>query len=504
MMHLGIDLGTTYSLVAQVNPHGQPALFPDALNASQFRTPSVVYIGAEGTLVGMAAEELLDDAPELPVARFVKTHLADAAWRHPDHLGRGWSAEALSALVLRKLLKDADAFAGEDIGTVVLTVPAQFTEEQRRATLRAAAMAGLERVTLVEEPVAAASFYGLDEGPRDRTLLVYDFGGGTFDVTVLQTAAEGLFVLATDGIADLGGRIIDQRLVEALQRDFQSNYSRLRLNDAGNVQRLRRLAEDSKIKFAKPGLNQVRQALLLAGQPFEALITRAQFDAVAGPAVEQTLAVCTRCLRSASLSWADVDKIVLTGGSSLLPQVVPTLAEASGKTARDIVAKQPHQAVAFGAALLASRLAADPQGDSAIAPAATADLCLRTWDARHQRPDLETLIARNTPLPARYARTFYTNRDDQTRLVLEFVQRRHDPDEEHSLGHFAFGPIRRPRRNMPIEVAVILGRDGLLHATARDAESGDEIAHTLSGDAAGKAAPSLEQRHLVESVQINV
>ena len=235
------------------------------------------------------------------------------------------------------------------------------------------------------------------KGPRDRTLLVYDFGGGTFDVTVLQTAAEGLFVLATDGIADLGGRIIDQRLVEALQRNFQSNYSRLRLNDAGIVQRLRRLAEDSKIKFAKPGLNQVRQALLLAGQPFEALITRAQFDAVAGPAVEQTLAVCTRCLRSASLSWADVDKIVLTGGSSLLPQVVPTLAEASGKTARDIVAKQPHQAVAFGAALLASRLAADPQGDSAIAPAATADLCLRTWDARHQRPDLRSTASATSP-----------------------------------------------------------------------------------------------------------
>lgn len=504
MIYPGIDLGTTFSLIAHVNPHGQPALFPDLHDANNFRTPSVVYIGREGCLVGATSEELLDDSPELPVARFVKAQMGQVQWRYADHKQRDWAPEALSALILKKLLKDADTFSGEAIGPTVITVPAQFTDRQRQATLKAAALAGIADVRLVEEPVAAATYYGLDEGQRDRTLLVYDFGGGTFDVTLLQTGRDGLYVLATDGIADLGGRTLDQHIVDLINADYQRRFQRSAIDDPASAQRLRRLAEESKIKLSKPGSAQIRQTLLLLGQPYEFLLTRPQFETLALDAVGQTLNCCQRCLQDAGLSWRDVDHILLTGGSSMLPQVPMELLRVSGKAPNSLILKQPHQAVAFGAAVLAQRYASETGSDSLIQPVTTADLCLRVWDKRHNRPGLESLISKNTPLPTRYDRTFYTNRDDQTRIVLEFVQRRGEAQEEFSLGHFAFGPINKPRKNTPLEVTVAIGRDGLVNVTAKDPASGQQIAHSLQEEGGGLGEDWQQQRRWVDEALINV
>lgn len=504
MIFPGIDLGTTFSMIAHINSHGQPALFPDVHNASQFRTPSVVYVGREGCLVGDAAEELLDDAPELSMARFVKAQLAQPQWRYTDHEQRLWSAEALSGLILRKLLKDADTFANDEVGQSIIAVPAQFTDEQRRATLRAAALAGLRNIRLVEEPVAAATYYGLNEGPADRTLLVYDFGGGTFDVSVLQTGKTGLFVLATDGLANLGGRILDERIMSVIADDYLRRFGLNPLSDPGATQRLRRIAEQAKIKLSKPGLPQIKQSLLLMGNPFDFVFARQQFDSLMTTAVAATLACCSRCLNAASLTWKDVDKILLTGGSSLLPHVPAEILRISGKNPRDIISKQPHQAVAFGAAILSHRFGLDGDTGIVIQQVATADLCLRVWDRHNNRPTLESLITRNTPLPTSYTRTFYTNRDDQTRLVLEFVQQRGESAEEFSLGHFTFGPIENPKRNYAIEVTAFLERDGLVRVTARDSLTGKEIGYILEDDGKTPGGPiSEEQRRLIDSVHIN-
>jgi molecular chaperone DnaK len=504
MIFPGIDLGTTFSLIAHVNAYGQPALFPDLHDANNFRTPSLVYVGREGCLVGAAVEELLDDAPELPVARFIKAQMSQANWRYQDHKEREWTPEALSALILKKLLKDADTFAGDDIGPAVITVPAQFTDNQRQATLNAAGLAGLGNVRLVEEPVAAATYYGLDEGPRDRTLLVYDFGGGTFDVTLLQTGSDGLYVLATDGLPHLGGRTIDQRIMDFIDEDFKRHFQRSALSDPASAQRLRRLAEESKIKLSKPGPAQIRQTLLLQGNPYEFLLTRPQFDQIVQEAVAQTIMTCQRCLKAGGLDWRDIDHILLTGGSSLLPHVPVELLRASGKPASSLILKQPHQAVSYGAALLAQRYAQDPANDSLIQQVTGADLCLRVWDKRHNRPGLETLIARNTPLPIAYNRTFYTNRDDQTRIVLEFVQCRGEPPEEFSLGNFTFGPINNPRRNTPLEVIINIARDGLINVTARDPSSGKSIARSLQEGEGTLGQDWEQQRCWVTEALVNV
>jgi molecular chaperone DnaK len=496
-MNAGIDLGTTYSLVAHVNAHGQPAVFPDAQDASLFRTPSVVYVGAEGCFVGEAAEQLLEDSPQLAAVRFVKARLGDRAWRHRDALGRDWSAEALSALVLRKLLRDARAHSADDVDLAVLTVPAQFNDEQRRATLRAASLAGLGRVRLVEEPVAAASFIGEGEA-GERTVLLYDFGGGTFDVTLLHASKGGLRVLATDGISRLGGRDLDQEIARLVAAEFARRHGADPLGDPASAQLLRRAAEQLKIRLARPGVAHARQAVLLLGRPHEVTLMRAEFDALAGAAVARTIECCERCLEAAGLSWAAVDRIALAGGSSQLPQVAAELLRVSGRARSQIVSRQPHQAVAFGAAVLAGRIAA-AAGEDGLHAVAGADVCLRVWDRVRQCPSLDMLIARNTPLPTTYRRTFYTNRVDQRRLVLEMVQRRGMPPEESSLGLMAFGPIETPARSHPIEVVVELQSDGLVRVRATDLASGHEMARSFdeSGDA-GAIGP--DQRQLLESV----
>jgi molecular chaperone DnaK len=204
-MHVGIDLGTTFSLIARVDARGIPVLFPDRHEAERFKTPSVVHIGPEGALVGQAVEELLEDAPELPVSRFVKLSMGREEPAFVDHLGRAWPPEAISALILKKLARDVAADTDEPIDGAILSVPAHFNDPQRQATRHAGELAGLKVIDLVEEPVAAATYYGAHTAPAGSTILVYDLGGGTFDATILHVDARGLYVLATDGVSDLGG-----------------------------------------------------------------------------------------------------------------------------------------------------------------------------------------------------------------------------------------------------------------------------------------------------------
>ena len=501
MIYPGIDLGTTYSMIAHVNAYGQPALFPDLLDASQFRTPSVVHMGKQGCLIGAAVEELLEENADIEVARFIKALLARPDYQLIDPQGRNWNALGLSALILKKLMRDATAFSGEDIGPTVLTVPAQFNDEQRRATLSAAQLAGLGDLRLVEEPVAAAAFYGQEEGATDRTLMVYDFGGGTFDVTLLQTSPDGLFVLATDGEAALGGRNLDEAIMALVDRDFRNRFGLSPLSDPPTVHRLRRVAEDAKIKLSHGGLSQIRKPLMLLGQHYEFALTRSQMEEIAAQAVDRSLIACDRCLAAAGLQWSNIDKIMLTGGSSLLPRVSQDLSQRWGRSVHELVLKQPHQAVVFGAAILAARFAAQDTPTN-FRQVASADLALRVWDSQSGSAGLEVLIPRNAPLPAKHTRTVFTSRPDQTTISFAFVQRR-QRDEESSMGKFVFGPIAAPRQDYPIELTVALAQDGLAHVTARDLLSGQAMKLALREGAGGTMAELDTQRRLVASVDLH-
>lgn len=484
MLTVGIDLGTTYSLAAYVSERGVPTLIPDRLDASEFRTPSVVHVGEAGCLVGQSVEVLLDDEPGLPHARHFKLAMGENRGAYADGSGREWWPPALSALVLRKLMQDIEAFANEPVQGVVITVPANFDDAQRRATRDAAMLAGIGRVKLMDEPVAAATYYGFSERDGDQTLFVYDLGGGTFDATVLQSGDEGLFALATSGNRQLGGKWVDDILADYVLTEFERQHGH-RPADAASRQQVRRFAEDAKLQLSRPGKNRVSRTLLVGSHALDFVITQDHFDQLIDGLVGKTLEVCAEALERAGLSWGMVDKVLLTGGSSLLPLVTRKLAAASGKSPESLVCRQPHQAVAFGAALLSRQVFSAAGGDTRLQSICSHDLGIRAVDPKTRQPTVKVLVGRNTPLPARARTTFFTTRDDQRRMIFEVVQAQGEGEEriERSLGHFAFGPITQPRRNYPVEAELGYDLDGMVTVRARDPATGDELHRELDRDA---------------------
>jgi molecular chaperone DnaK len=506
-MKVGIDLGTTFSLIARVGAQGLPALFPDRHDASQFQTPSVVHIEGDQALVGQPAEDLLEDQPATPVARFVKARLGEEQAAYLDSEGRGWRAEAVSALILRKLLQDAQAFEDEDVTEAVITVPARFADAARKATKAAASLAGIRRLRLVEEPVAAAVYYGQNSTAAEQLFLTYDLGGGTFDASILRVGPEGLKVLAVDGDNTVGGRHIDSLIADLVAAEFVRRHGFDPRQDPAAMQSLVRFSERTKIRLSSPGRGEVRQSLLLAGRAVEFLLSRVQFERLIGPQVDRSLEACQRCLAQAGIPWGRISRVLMVGGGAHLPLVQRKVAIASQRPASDILLKQPHQAVAFGAAVLAHSGQADEEASAgrALHPIAAWDLGLRVFDRATRAPGFQPLIRAGSALPASHTATFYTQRDDQARLILELVQfRAGSPPEEDSLGVFAFGPIARPRKNLPIEVTLSYDAEGLVRVVARQSDSGQTMNRVLDDQARVHDAELARQGEALRQLKLNL
>jgi molecular chaperone DnaK len=504
LIDLGIDLGTTFSLASYVTSQGVSALVPDSHEPTEFSTPSVVHIGSQDALVGNTIEQMLLDEPALSVARFFKLRLGEREVAYRDAQQRGWQPESLSALVLRKLLHDSRSALSEDVGSTVIAVPAGFGDAQRRATRAAAVLAGISDVQLIEEPVAAAFYYGLTDAARDQTLLVYDFGGGTFDATLLQASPTGVYAVATDG-APVGGKNIDEALVDLIAAEYRQQYRVTPFEDPAAASQVLRFARETKLALGKPGASQVRRTLLLAGRTLEFVITRAQFDRLVMPLVEQTLAAVERTLSAGGLGWPLVDRVLLTGGSSLLPLVSEQMRRRSGKPGDAVICRQPHQAVAFGAGILAGRRRREAAGESApvIQPVSSFDLGLRVRDKQTDKPGFHVLIPRNSPLPARNVAMFYTTREDQQRMIVEVVQRKESTGPVRSLGYFAFGPIARPRKNYPIEISLAYDVEGVVGVGARDGQTNKQVAQVMTVDEGALDRVLLEQSAWIQGLRIN-
>jgi molecular chaperone DnaK len=506
MMRVGIDLGTTYSIVSGLNMHGVPAVFPDAHDANEFRTPSVVVIAPFGCLVGNAAEDMLDDEPDLPYVRFAKLKMASGADVLVDHKGNKWSAEAISALILRKVAADASSFSGEDVDAAVITVPAQFGDRRRRATRNAALMAGIKELRLVDEPVAAATYYGVTKKKIDQTLFVYDLGGGTFDATVLHCSPDGLYVLATEGSESLGGKHFDETIAKVATQGIKEADAEAIWNDPPARNQLLRFAEKTKVKLCKPGPSQVKQTLLLANRVIDFMLTRNQFEKLIAPRIEETMQISQNCLKGAGLSWDSIDHVLMAGGSSLIPYVRRQLCDASGKPADDLVARQPHQAIAFGAALIANENSGFtelemPQLKQKIAPF---DLGLRVKDPETGEPTVQVLIERNTPIPVEHTGVYYTTAAEQTQVFLDIVERKGIDACAYSLGCCSFGPLPNPRINRPVEITVAYDEEAILSVKARDPDTGQEIEHRIGNEHDEDDAAWLSsQRDLVRRQTLN-
>jgi molecular chaperone DnaK (HSP70) len=477
-MIVGIDLGTTFSAVSVLNTVGIPTLIPDKKDHLSYHTPSVVSIANREAIIGEAVEKLLRVNPSLNVCRFAKKGMGHVDDIYTDDEAISYPAHAVSALILRKLKLDIEASQGEHITGAVIAVPAHFNDAQRRATIDAARLADLPVAGLVEEPVAAAVFSAAStDQSQDRTLLVFDLGGGTLDVTALQSSPDGLYVLATDGSDKVGGRHFDQVIMEMAESHFRAIHRQVAIPSRESEQRLRLFATEAKFAMSDMNSSSVTRPLMLGNQVAQITLHRAHFEQAAKPLLDICAETCQRVLQAKRLNVQSFDQIILTGGSSQLPAVERLLREIFAIPPHRFKRHQVRSAVAYGTVLMAEQM--HGSGGSTIAPplrqtVSTHELGIRALDEAG-RPFFKCLIARNVALPASHEERFFVNTMRSNEVTAEVMQRKDSDHAPESLGVFRFGPLTSGRTDVPIKLQLGYETNGLINVRMVDLESRREF-----------------------------
>jgi len=492
MFQLGVDLGTTFSLAAFVGPGHPVELVGDAKFHGQVSTPSVVHVEGEHAVVGHLLERIVRANPALPVTRHAKLNIGDDTPLFVDDKARPWLPESISSLILKKLFQDATVKVPGTISGTAIGVPANFDSRQRLATRRAGVLSGLPNVQLVEEPVAAAACYAHLNGAEDQTLFVYDLGGGTFDATVVHSSGDGVYALSTLGSNHIGGRFFDDEVVADLQRAYQAQTGIQTLSVAAR-EVLRGVAIEAKSSLNMQNNYRLQKSLVVDGNVLDLCFTYHHLSRLIYPMLNDTVRLSEQCIREAGLAWDQIDVVILTGGSSLLPAVREKIAAASGKRAERIVCYQPHQAVAYGAALLAGSEGGSEVGSGLklMQRISSYNLGIRTLNPATGEAEVAFLIGRNTPLPKTVKQTFYTSRKQQPEITVELVQSKAGSEDARALGKFSFGHINNDVKNAPIEIEITYGADGIVNVVATDPTTqvtvnrviSEEFGSVHSGDA---------------------
>ena len=483
MAVIGIDLGTTNSCVATIEG-GRATVIANAEGSRT--TPSIVAFGKDGErMVGTVAARQQAMNPERTVAS-VKRHMGTDWSINVD--GKSFSSQEISAMILSKLKADAQAYLGQDVRDAVITVPAYFDDVARQATKDAGRIAGLNVLRIINEPTSAALAYGLDNGHAQK-VMVYDLGGGTFDVSVIGIGDDVIEVLATCGDNHLGGDDFDQRLTDHLVEQFKQQHPGAKL-DAQAMQRVREAAVQAKKELSATASTTVNLPFLAqdAGQPvhLETEVTRAQFERMTADLVERTSGPVNQALRDAGMTAAELDQVLLVGGSTRIPAVQEHVRRLTGKQPSSSI--NPDECVACGAAIQASTLAnALAGGGSAGGTAPGSEILL--LDVTPLTLSIETvgdnaapLVHRNTTLPAHYSQIFTTTSPMQTQVEINVLQgERPRASDNKSIGKFRLKGIKR-MSNPQIEVTFDIDTNGILRVSAKDLGTGKEQSITIDND----------------------
>jgi len=476
---VGIDLGTTNSVIAWIKPDGAVEVIPNAEGART--TPSIVSFTKSGEIiVGEPAKRQLILNSDRTIKSIKRKMGSDYKVRIDD---KEYTPQEISALVLKKLKKDAEEYLNGDIKKAVITCPAYFNDAQRQATKEAGIIAGLEVLRVINEPTAAALAYGLDKMEGEKKVLVYDLGGGTFDVSILEIGGGVIQVISTSGNNHLGGDDFDQRIIDYLADEFKKQYGVDLRNDKQALQRLSDAAEKAKIELSSKFETDISLPYITAtaGGPLhlEMKLTRAMFESLTRDLVEKTREPVERALNDAKLMPQDIDEIILVGGMTRVPMVQKFIKDIFGKDPNKSV--NPDEAVAIGAAIQAAILGGtEGAKDKDVV---LVDVTPLTLGVEVKGGLLEPVIQRNTTIPTKKSKTFTTAEDGQTSVEVRVYQGERTLARDNIfLGSFQLVGIAPAPRGVPqIEVTFDIDSDGIVHVSAKDLGTGKEQSMVVTG-----------------------
>jgi molecular chaperone DnaK len=499
---LGIDLGTTFSAVAYINQHGKPEIIPPREDSLTRTTPSVIFFDEDGEpIVGEEARNQALSQPRRTV-RWVKREMGDPSFRFNVD-GKEYFPEDLSALILTKLKNDAEAHLGTTVTKAVISVPAYFKDDEREKTKSAGEIAGLDVVRIINEPTAAALAYGLDKAQDDQTILVYDFGGGTFDITIMTAKGKEFKIVATDGDAKLGGKDIDALLVDYFAEQFQREHEIDLRVEPHTHQDLWDKAERTKKDLSFR--NNVAVALASGEKTMRVDIDVDFFNDLIEHLIQQTEDCMNRLIEDTDMGWEQIDTILLAGGSSRIPAVREMIKSVTNKdVARDM---NPDECVAMGAAIQAN-LTAREKGEPAPMMEGGTDLVVydvasHSLGVKALSPDKNKyvnsiIIPRFTPIPCENTRTYSTSEDNQNRVEIEVLQGEEEEPNSPEIQLIGKAGLKNlpPHKagELVIRVTLKYNADGVIEVVAQELKSGEMTRETIMQKAGTLSSEIIEEK----------